>query len=58
MKHSALFRIPLFGCIFWMAILPPRRDGIPVPVKPLSAYDDQVRELMSKMTLDEKIGRH
>ena len=57
MKHSALFRIPLFGCIFWMAILPPRRDGIPVPVKPLSAYDDQVRELMSKMTLDEKIGQ-
>ena len=40
-----------------MAILPPRRDGIPVPVKPLSAYDDQVRELMSKMTLDEKIGQ-
>jgi beta-glucosidase len=40
-----------------MAILAPPRGGVPAAIKSLSAYDGQVQELLSKMTLDEKIGQ-
>ena len=58
MKRFTLFRPLLFLCAFSVAVLfAPGGVGVPTHVKPLSAYDDQVRELMSKMTLDEKIGQ-
>jgi beta-glucosidase len=40
-----------------MAILAPPTGSVPAAIKPLSAYDGQVQELLSKMTLDEKIGQ-
>ena len=58
MKRPALFRLLLFICASYGAVLfTPGGVGVPAAIKPLSAYDDQVRELMSKMTLEEKIGQ-
>jgi len=58
MKRPALFRLLLFVCAFSGAVLfTPGGVSVPAAIKPLSAYDDQVRDLMSKMTLDEKIGQ-
>src|SRR5215471_17089933 len=56
-KRRSLFPILFFTRVTWMAILRPPRGSLPAAVKPLSGYDDQARELMSKMTLDEKIGQ-
>jgi hypothetical protein len=58
MKRSTHFRLLLCLCAFSVAVLfAPDGVSVPAATKPLSAYDDQVRELMSKMTLDEKIGQ-
>jgi beta-glucosidase len=58
-KRSHLIRVLLFICAVWVAVLfIPMGVGSPTPkIKPLSAYDGQVQELLSKMTLDEKIGQ-
>ena len=57
MKRHSLFRFLFFVCIFWLPILLPSRGSAPAAIKPLSAYDGQVRELLSRMTLEEKIGQ-
>ncbi len=58
MKRSALFRLLLFICAAWIAVLLiPRGIVVPAATKPLRACHSQARELLSKMTLDEKIGQ-
>ena len=58
-KHSHFVRVLLLFCAVCAAILfIPTGVGAPAPkTKPLSAYDPQVQELLSKMTLDEKVGQ-
>ncbi len=59
MKHDHPIQILLgISAVAAAVLFIPGVIGSPAPrVKPLSAYDDEVQELLSKMTLDEKIGQ-
>jgi len=65
MKASVLARFLLLAAVVCLAILPlVNRAGTPAAAQPaaaaatrLAAYDGAARELLSKMSLDEKIGQ-
>ena len=59
MKNPGAFRVALaFSAASMCALLVSRQVSTAAPKpKALSSYDAQVKELLSRMTLEEKIGQ-
>ncbi|HMD70419.1 MAG TPA: glycoside hydrolase family 3 N-terminal domain-containing protein [Bryobacteraceae bacterium] len=59
MNHLRSFRPVGLLCVAAMAALLMSQRAVPAgpPLKPLSSFDAQVRPLLARMTLDEKVGQ-
>ncbi|MGE5611864.1 MAG: glycoside hydrolase family 3 protein [Bacillota bacterium] len=57
MNRSLIHRAAAMCLAATLGVLTASREATAAEPKPLSSYDPQVKELLSKMTLDEKIGQ-